>query len=148
MANFLWGTPGSAYNLLTTEMNSLAVNTPTAAGPQIDNSTNKYQLGALILTLASAAFVAGNIVNVYLVPSNDLAGTAYPTFTSAAAGGWPNYLAATIAVNGSTAAQKEIMLNVWIPPGKFKAYVITGGGCPTLASSGNTLDLIPTPPAY
>lgn len=146
--NFLWGGVGSAYNLLTTELNSLATATATAAGPQIDNTTNKYQLGQIYVHLASAAFVTGNYINIYLVPSSDTAGTTYPTFTSAAAGAWSNYLAATIAINGSTAAQNEIYTNVIIPLGKFKAYAITGGSCPTLGASGNTVDLYPTPTQY
>lgn len=141
---FSWGTVGTVAHLLTTELNSLAVNTPTAAGPEINNSS-AYQWGQLYLHMASAAFVAGNFINIYFVPSSDTAGGTYPTFTSAAAGGWSNYLAATIAINGSTAAQNEMLADVRIPLGKFKVYAITGGSCPTLASSGNTVDLYPTP---
>lgn len=146
--NFLWGSVGSVYNLLTTELNSLAVATATSAGPEINNTTNAYQLGQLYVHMASAAFTTGNYINIYLVPSNDTAGTTYPTFTSAAAGAWSNYLAGTVYINGSTAAQNEILTNVIIPLGKFKTYAITGGSCPTLASSGNTVDLYPTPTQY
>lgn len=145
--NFLWGSVGSVMNLLTTELNSLAVNTATAAGPEITNTTG-YQVGQIYVHMASAAFVTGNYINIYLVPSAATAGTTYPTFTSAAAGAWSNYLAATIYINGSTAAQNEILTNVTIPLGKFKAYAITGGSCPTLAASGNTVDLYPTPNQY
>lgn len=145
--NFLWGPVGSIMNLLTTELNSLAVATATAAGPEINNSTG-YQLGQLYVHMASAAFVTGNFINIYLVPSNNTAGTTYPTFTSAAAGAWSNYLAGTVYINGSTAAQNEILTNIIIPLGKFKAYAITGGSCPTLAGSGNTVDLYPTPTQY
>jgi len=134
-------------NLLTTELNSLAVATATAAGPEINNSSG-YQLGQLYVHMASAAFVTGNFINIYLVPSNNTAGTTYPTFTSAAAGGWSNYLAGTVYINGSTAAQNEILPYVIIPLGKFKTYAITGGSCPTLAGSGSTVDLYPTPTQY
>lgn len=145
--NFLWGPVGSVMHLLTTELNSLAVATATVAGPEINN-TSGYQLGQLYVHMASAAFVTGNFVNIYLVPSSDTAGTTYPTFTSAAAGGWSNYLVGTVYINGSTAAQNEILPNVIIPLGKFKAYAITGGSCPTLAGTLNTVDLYPTPTQY
>ncbi len=145
--NFLWGSVGTVKNLLTTELNSLAVATATSAGPEINNSS-AYQLGQLYVHMASAAFVTGNFINIYFVPSSDTAGGTYPTFTSAAAGAWSNYLAGTVYINGSTAAQNEILANVIIPLGKFKTYAITGGSCPTLASSGNTVDLYPTPTQY
>lgn len=145
--NFLYGPVGTVAHLLTTELNSLAVSTATVAGPEINNTTG-YQTGQIYVHMASAAFVSGNYISVYLVPSSDTAGTTYPTFTSAAAGAWANYLSATVYINGSTAAQNEIYQNVQIPLGKFKVYAITGGSCPTLASSGNTIDLYPTPSAY
>lgn len=145
--NFLWGTVGSKMALLTTELNALAAGTLSAAGPEINNSTG-YQQGLLYLHLASAAFVAGNFASVYLVPSNDTAGTIYPTVTSAAAWGANNYLVGNIAINGSTAAQNETLFISYIPPGKFKTYLLTGGTPPTLGATLNTLDLYPTPSQY
>jgi hypothetical protein len=144
---FTWGAVGSVLNLLTTELNSLANGTLTALGPEINNSSG-YQMGMLHIHLASAAFVAPSWVNIYLVPSSDLAGTTYPTFTSATAAALSNYLAATVYINGSTAAQDETFPYVTIPPGKFKVLALTGGSCPALASSGNTVDLFPTPSQY
>jgi hypothetical protein len=145
--NFLWGGVGSVIHLLTTEMNSLAVSTLTAYGPEINNSTG-YQFGQLYLHLASAAFVAGNAAAVYFVPSNDTAGGTYPTLTSATAAGLGNYLAGIIQINGSTAAQDEILRNVNIPLGKFKTVLQTLTGTPSLAATLNTLDLYPTPTQY
>lgn len=145
--NFLWGAVGSKIALLTTELNSLGAGALTAAGPEINNSTG-YQQGLLYLHLASAAFVAGNYANVYFVPSNDTAGTIYPTVTSAAAWAGANYFAAPIQINGSTAAQNETVWVPYIPLGKFKAYLLTGGTPPTLGASGNTLDLYPTPSQF
>lgn len=145
--NFLWGAVGSKIALLTTEMNALATATLTAAGPEINNSTG-YQQGLLYLHLASAAFVAGNFASVYFVPSNDTAGTIYPTVTSAAAWGGGNYYVGSISINGSTAAQNETLFVNYIPLGKFKTYLLTGGTCPTLGATLNTLDLYPTPSQY
>ena len=139
-------------NLLTTELNGLTTATLTVYGPEINNSTG-YQIGQLYLNLASAAFVTGNFVSVFLVPSDNTAGGAYPTLGTAAqwAGASSNYFAGSIAINGTTAAQKEILRNVIIPLGKFKAVALTGTSgstMPTLNASGNTLDLYPTPSQY
>lgn len=105
-------------------------------------------MGQLFLALASAAFVAPSYASVFLVPSSDTAGSVYPTFTSAAAAALSNYLVATMFINGSTAAQNETFPYIPIPLGKFKALILTGGSCPTLAGSGSTLDLYPTPSQY
>lgn len=150
VANFSWGTVGSVMNLLTTELNALAVSTLSAYGPEINNSSG-YQMGQLYLNLGSAAFVVGNFANIYLIPSNDTAGGAYPTvgtFAQWAAGAGANYLAGTVYINGTTAAQKETYPYVRIPLGKFKTILATGGASPTLAATANTLDLYPTPTAY
>lgn len=147
-ALFTWGAVGSKMALLTTEMNALATGTLCAIGPEINNSSG-YQLGQLTLTLASAAFVAGNGVAVYFFRSSDTAGATYPTLTSAAAFAASNYLVGVIGINGSTAAQNETLGNVYIPLGKFKCAVQTiGASCPTLGATGNTLDLYPTPTQY
>jgi hypothetical protein len=145
--NFLWGPVGTVQHLLTTELNALAVATLTAAGPEINNSSG-YQQGLLYLKLASAAFVAGNFASIYFVPSNDTAGTTYPTATSAAAWAGSNYFVGNIYINGSTAAQNEMLFVPYIPLGKFKTYLLTGGACPTLGGTLNTLDLYPTPSQY
>lgn len=147
VANFLWGSVGTVMHLLTTELNALANGTLSAAGPEINNSSG-YQMGQLTLTLASAAFVAPSYAQVYLVPSSDTAGAAYPTFTSAAAAALQNYLVGTIYINGSTAAQTETLPYVTMPLGKFKGLLLTGGSCPTLGATLNTLDLYPTPSQY
>lgn len=145
--NFLWGSVGTVQHLLTTEMNSLAVSTLTALGPEINNSSG-YQLGQLDLVLASAAFVAGNSMSVYFLPSNDTAGGAYPTLGTFATEALSNYLVGVIYIHGTTAAQRSILPYVQIPLGKFKCFVNTNTGTPTLALSGNTLDLYPTPTQY
>ena len=145
--NFLWGSVGTVMNLLTTEMNSLVNGTLSAIGPEINNSTG-YQMGQLTLALASAAFVAPSYAQVFLVPSSDTNGTTYPTFTSAAAAALSNYRVGTIYINGSTAAQSESLPYITIPLGKFKTLILTGGSCPTLGASGNTLNLYPTPSQY
>lgn len=145
MALVTWGATQSIINLLTgTQMNSLLISTLSALGPEINNTLGP-QIGQLTLNLGSAAFVAGSYVGVYFLPSNDTAGTTYPTLGTFAQEALINYLADYIYIKGTTAAQLEIKNNVQIPSGKFKTFIATGGSCPTLAASGNTLDLYLTP---
>jgi hypothetical protein len=145
--NFLWGTVPAVKNLLTTEMNALAVATLTALGPEIDNTLGP-QLGQLYLNLASAAFVSGCFAEVFLVPSNDTAGGSYPTLGTYAQEALANYRVATMYIKGTTAAQKSIYPHVQIPSGKFKTFLATNGSCPTLGATGNTLDLYLTPTQF
>lgn len=146
-APFTWGSVGSVMNLLTTEMNSLAVATLTSLGPEINNSSG-YKEGQLYLNLASAAFVSGCFAEVFFVPSNDTAGGSYPTLGTYAQEALANYRVGVMFIKGTTAAQKSILPYVPIPLGKFKAFLATNGSCPALASSGSTLDLYPTPTQY
>src|SRR5690348_5731316 len=147
-ANFLWGGVGSVMNLLTTELNALANGTLTALGPEINNvigGAGGYQMGQLTVHLASAAFVDPSFISIYLVPSTDTAGAAYPTFTTSAQANLANYLAGTVYIGGTTAAHDETFPYVSIPLGKFKTLALTGGSCPTLAGTLNTVNLYPTP---
>jgi hypothetical protein len=152
--NFLWGAAGSAYNLLTTELNTLASGSISAAGPEIDNTTNAYQEGRLHLHLASSslALVAASQCNIYFLSSN--AGATYPNFTSGASPvlARGNYLVGTIMMFPATLSATtldEWLEGIRIPLGKFKcALEYIGGGAGSLPASGNTLDIIPTPSQY
>ena len=153
MANFLWGAAGSTYNLLTTELNSLASGSGTALGPNIDNSSNKYQVGRLELKIASnsSAFTTASFVKVFFLPlfSDN---TNYPTYTSGSSYklAEANYLAATININPATQSSNvvyECVDYVGIPQGQWKTVLVNVSGV-TLPASGNTLNLIPTPSQY
>lgn len=151
--NFLWGAVGTTMNLLTTELNSLATGSGTAYGPEINNSSG-YQLGQLTIHLASnsSAFTTASYVSVFLVPSTDTAGTAYPTYTSGSSYklSEQNYLVATIAINPATQSANvvdETVPYVPIPLGKFKCILVNQSGV-TLPASGNTVNLYPTPSQY
>lgn len=154
VANFLWGTVPSAYNLLTTELNSLASGSGTALGPEIDNTTFAYQIGRLHLHLASnsLALVVGSQCNVFFLSSN--AGSTYPTYTSGSSYklAESNYLVGSIALNPATQSANTVdewLEGVFIPAGKFKTVLVyVGAGAGTLPASGNTLDIFPTPSQY
>jgi hypothetical protein len=150
--NFLWGAQGSVYNLLTTELNTLASGSGTATGPEIDNTTNAFQNGALQFHIASnsLAFTVTSFVKVFFLPSN--AGATYPTYTSGASYklAEPNYLVGLVYVNPATQSANvvdEWLDNVYIPLGKFKTVLVSSLGV-TLPASGNTLNLYPRPSQY
>lgn len=146
-----WGTIGSAYNLLTTELNTLASGSLSAMGPEIDNTTNAYQMGRLRFHIASSslALTATSRLDVFFFPSN--AGSNYPTIVTGASYkiATQNYIVASIPLlptTLSTATLDEWLEAVFLPAGKFKtAALYVGGGAASLPSSGNTLDIIPTP---
>lgn len=152
--NFLWGTRGSAYALLTTQLNTMASGSISAAGPEIDNTTNAYQTGMCRLHIASnsLAFNSGSLCNIYFFPS--LNGATYPNFTSGASAvlARSNYLVGTIALfpgTVSATAVDEYLRDIQIPDGKFKAALeYIGAGAGSWPSSGNTLDILPTPSQY
>lgn len=152
--SFLWSTVPAAYNLLTTELNSMASGSGTALGPEIDNTSNAYQSGRLHLHIASnsLAFVAGSYVKVFFLPSN--AGSTYPTYTSGASYklAESNYLVGTLNLNPTTQSANvldEWLEGVFIPAGKFKAILVyVGAGASTWPASANTLDIFPTPSQY
>jgi len=154
VTNFLWGGVGSVITLCTTELNSLASGSGSAACPEVDNTSAAFQIGRVHLHLASnsLAFVAGSYVKVFFLPSN--AGSTYPTYTSGASYklAESNYLVATIFLNPATQSANvvdEWLDGVFIPAGKFKAVLVyVGGGASTWPASGNTLDIFPTPSQY
>ena len=151
--NFLWGAPGTVYNLLTTELNSLASGSGTALGPAIDNTSNKWQVGRLELVIASnsLAFTSASFVKVFFLPLlSD--GTNYPTYTSGASYklAEQNYLVGIININPATQSAnvvRETLDRVYVPQGTWKTVLVSVAGV-TLPSSGNTLNLLPTPSQY
>lgn len=153
--NFLWGTRGSVLNLLTTELNSLASGSACAFGPEINNllaAPGGYMLGDLNFKLASSssALTSASYLDVCFVPTVD--GTNYPKFTSGSSYklAVQNYKVGTIWLFPGTLSSEaiyECLPGVRIPGGKFKTVLINQSGV-TLPSSGNTLDLYPTPEQY
>ncbi len=146
---FSYGAIGSVIHLLTdTQLapagTGLAVTTLSALGAEIDN-TNGPIYGTLAIGLGSAAFVAGNVIEIYAYPSFDLAGGSYGSLGTAAQEPLANYRIASIGIKGTTAAQKMTLTDVKIPSGKFKCFAQTLTGVPSLANSGNTVDFYPTP---
>ncbi len=129
----------AAATVLTTELNSLANGSYTAASTAIDNTSNCYLFADFELVLAAqgSARSAGATVSLYIVSSLDgtnygdapVSGTTSPSVV------W-SLDAATTARRLSGPESKDVP----IPPGKFKIYALNSTG-QALAASANTVSI-------
>lgn len=123
----------------TATLNSIASTNAILSDLQIDNSTALDLFCDISIVLASAAFVAPNLIGVYLYPLNK-DGTTYGDgrFGTSAAGPPPGaYYRGQIPIVAVTQAQEGTLLGIILPPGKFK-FVLQNQGGVALASSANT----------
>lgn len=136
-----WNTPSSIVSVLTTELNSLGSGSMSAASAAINNDTNLDMYGDLELNLGALSPTAGGYVAVYIAEAAD--GTNYPAPSAADQRLQTNALLCTYAVSTTAStAQRLVVRNVLLPPGKFKLYVDNQSGG-AMAASGNTLKLLP-----
>lgn len=138
-----WGAIGAPVRLMDTQLTSLGVSTLSVYGSEINNTLGPLQ-GQITANFGSAAFVFGNVLSVYAMPSSDLAGTVYPTLRLSTQENLFNYKIADIPIPGTTAAQVAMVGGVQIPGGKVKIFAMTNSGCPVLVQS-TYLDFYPTP---
>lgn len=119
---------------LTTELNSLANNTNTAASAEIDNTTDLNLYHDLTLTVAAqgSARSAGATVTVYLIMALD--GTNYDDVNETTA-----EVAAVFPLDAATTARQATRRDIPVPPGKFKYFIRNTTG-QALAASGNLLE--------
>lgn len=144
MSTLQWGALGSVSNLIVNAtIASLAKNTISTL-TEFDNTTGKVQRIQLTLNLGSAAFAAGDYVQIICVPSSDGAGTAYPTLDI---NNMANYVRSTLYLRAATAAQLEMDPFIEMPIGKSKWGIYAAVTPATLAATGNTLDAYSTPDA-
>ncbi|MGE3620741.1 MAG: hypothetical protein AB7L84_09790 [Acidimicrobiia bacterium] len=123
----------SIATALSTELNSLANNSLTAASSAIDN-TSALELFAdleLVVAAQGSARSAGAVVDVYIVPSVD--GTNYADLEATC-----SEPIATFALDAATTARRLAARDIPIPPGLFKLAVRNRTG-QSFASSGSTL---------
>jgi hypothetical protein len=120
-------------SVLTTELNSLADGSLTAASSNQDNSTNLYGFADVSLVLGSInPTSAGASVEIHLVPR--LAdGTTYADPNTSTFVG-------SIAVDTGSSTKEGMLRGVALPPGfyQWRARNTTGV---TLAASGNTISV-------
>ena len=121
-------------SVLTTELNSLATATNTAASAAIDNTSALDLYVDLTLTIATmgVARSAGATVNVYMVMALD--GTNYDDVDATCA-----ELVAVFPLDAATTARQSTRRDIPVPPGLFKLFArnVTGQ---TLAASGNLVE--------
>ncbi len=120
MANaILWqAAPTSRGNVLAAQMNALADNAYTAAGAEVDNSSNLDTYGKLELNVTfGTAPDAGGYVALYLIDAPD--GTNYSDGSSSVDPG-ADKLKLTIPVRAVTSAQLKVTITFPISPTKIK----------------------------
>jgi len=119
---------------------SLADNEWTDESDEIDNSSTKYMMMDLSLTLGSAAFTGtDSILEIFVIPSLD--DTVYPSWTGDGIIDEQEnqiFFVGSVTTDGTTAAQEMYLSDVAMPNGKFKFGVRNRGGI-VLNASGNTL---------
>lgn len=119
--------------ILTTELNSLATATNTAASSVIDNTAalDLYADFELVLAAQGTARSAGAIIALYATYSLD--GTNYADVSEATA-----ELVAVFSLDASTTARRIVSRDVPISPGKVKFFARNSTG-QTLAATVNTI---------
>ena len=131
---------GSAANVLTTELNSLAQNAKKISAA-IDNTSDLYLFDdvELLTGVFSSAPPSGAMVELYSIPSID--GTNYGEGSDTIAPP-PSSLVGIFNIRAATASQRHIIRGIPVVPGKFKYLIINKSG-QAFASSGNTLRRLP-----
>lgn len=119
---------------LTTEMNSLASGSYTAASSAIDNTSNLHLFMAVHLHLASLTPSGSPYCALYLLPAFD--GSVYVDGGGATAPPAANLVAVFDLSTSATAKERSAVFP--IPPASFKLVLLNASGV-SLASSGNTL---------
>jgi hypothetical protein len=119
---------------LTTDLNSLANGSASAASAALDNTSNLDLYHDLTLTVAAqgSARSAGATVSVYLVMALD--GTNYDDVNATTA-----ELAAVFPLDAATTARQVTRRDIPVPPGLFKYFVVNNTG-QAFAASGNIVE--------
>lgn len=135
MAVDRWGSPESIATALSTDLNSLANGSYSAASSAIDNETDRYKFINLEVVLASLTPTGSPYVAIYAVYSLD--GTNYADGGGSVAPRNSSLLA-VLDTSTSTGAKRLVSGNHVLLPLKFKLVEYNALGV-AMASSGNTL---------
>ena len=120
-------------SILTTEFNSLANGSATAASSAIDNTTNLDLFMDLQFNIAAqgSSRSTGATVSVYMTTATD--GTNYDDANTTTA-----ELVAVFPLDAATTARQSTRRDIPIPPGKFKLFALNSTG-QAMAASSTTL---------
>ena len=125
----------AAATSLTTELNSLANGSATAASTAIDNTSalDLFMDVELVVATQGSARSAGATISVY--QANSLDGTNYDDASTSTA-----ELIAVFPLDAATTARRRTVRDVPCGPNKFKLFALNSTG-QALASSGNTVSV-------
>ena len=121
-------------SILTTELNTLASGSASAASAAVDNTSNLDLYVDLTLTVAAqgSSRSSGATVAVYLIMALD--GTNYDDTNATTA-----ELVAVFPLDAATTARQSTRRDIPGPPGLFKFFVVNSTG-QAFAGSGNILE--------
>ena len=135
MARFQNTAYRTADSLLTTEMNSLADDTLSSAGTEVDNTTNRDFEGVFDLKLATLTPSATSpAIEVYMIEAED-DGSTFPATVEDG-----NFVVTIPIPTGAGAKTAIASRSVRLTPGKFKFFVKNKTGV-ALNATTNTLKL-------
>lgn len=128
---------GTKTDVLTTELNSLANGSASAASAAYDNSTTRYPWVDMILSLAvqGSARSAGATVSVFMTPRTD--GTNYDTANATTA-----ELVAVFPLDAATTARVRTVRRISLPPENVKFFALNSTG-QAFAASANAVSVRP-----
>ena len=140
MANIgKWNDP-TLTTVLSTELNSLANATMTAASATYDNSTNLNIYCDLEVALASLSPTANALVGIYLWCAPD--GTNFPAQSDADLRLTTTQMLCSISIGVTAAtAQRVVIRNLVLPPEKIQFKLDNQTGV-ALNASGNTVKIL------
>lgn len=127
-----WVAGDTIATALSTELNSLANGSATAASTAIDNETGLYQYLNLELVLASLTPTGAPTVSVYITYSTDN-GTSFDDVSSAEA-----ELLAVLPLSTTASTKRVSRGAIPIRPLQFKLFAVNNSGV-ALAASANTV---------
>ncbi len=141
MANnaILWqAAPVSRSNVLSTELNSLASGSRTAAGTEVDNSVNLDTYGLLEINVTfGTAPSAGGYLALYLITAPD--GTNYSDGSATVDPGADTWVL-NIPVRAVTTAQLKVTKVFPLPGAKLK-FILENQSGQAFPATGSTVEL-------
>lgn len=136
MANAVkWSSLASAASFWTsTELNSLANNTLSAASAAYDNATNKNMFADFEIILGSWTPTTGGYISLYINPAPD--GTNYTDVKRESS----QSLLGVWSLDTAAAARRLVLRGIQLPPYTVKFYIDNQSGA-SLNASGNSMKL-------
>lgn len=123
----------SIATILSTELNTLANSTNSAASAEIDNSVSRDLYHDLTLTVnTTSTRSTGGSVSVYLIMALD--DTNYDAVNETTA-----ELVTVFTLDAATTSRQLTRRDIPVPPGKFKYFVRNNVGV-SLNATGNLLE--------